>query len=280
MPGIDKPHRPPFRTTLEWAVEVVRWAKVWLGFLGKPRWVVADGAYAKAALLKPSVGPGVVVVGRLRKDAARRTVPAARTGKPGRPREYGEARVSRAKRAGPRRGWATGTCARYGKKVAKRDKTFAATGRPAGGAIGVVLGDEPRGWVAFFRTDPAAGVADILGRVAERFRRETTFRDGKGVVGAGPRQGRPVGASVGSFPLGRRAFTLTAAWAWGRAEKGRVAHRKASPGDDEPRRPSHADKRRAWQQELLAAEVHAVVGDRANGEEIRDLAERLLNLAA
>jgi DDE superfamily endonuclease len=47
LPGIDPKHRPPFRTKLEPAVELLRWAKLWLGLLGKPLWVVADGAYAE-----------------------------------------------------------------------------------------------------------------------------------------------------------------------------------------------------------------------------------------
>src|SRR3954453_6037900 len=36
LPGIDPKHRPAFRTKLELAVELLRWAKLWLGLLGKP----------------------------------------------------------------------------------------------------------------------------------------------------------------------------------------------------------------------------------------------------
>jgi DDE superfamily endonuclease len=278
---IDKRHRPEFRTKPELAAGLVRWAKAWVGHLGKPLWVVADGAYAKAAFLKPVTALGVVVVSRLRKDAALRTVPGPRpAGRRGPDRKYGEGRISLAKRAGQRRGWRSGTFELYGKVVAKRYKTFVATWRPAGGAIRVVLVDGPRGWVAFFCTDPAAGVADVLGLVAERFSLETAFRDVKEVVGAGQQQVRHVWASVGSFHLCLWAFTLTEAWAWDRAEKGLVAHRSASPWDEKPRRPSHADKRRAWRRELLAGEIDAVLQDAADDEEIRDLAERLLNLAA
>ena len=43
LPKIDPKHRPPFRTKLELAVELLRWAKTRLGSLGKPLWVVADG---------------------------------------------------------------------------------------------------------------------------------------------------------------------------------------------------------------------------------------------
>ncbi len=46
------------------------------------------------------------------------------------------------------------------------------------------------------------------------------------------------------------------------------------------RRPSHADKRRAWQRELLAEEIQAVVGEHTDPAKIRDLAHRCLDLAA
>lgn len=280
LAGIAKPHRPAFATKLELACELVRWAKSWLSFLKKPVWVVADGAYAKAAFLKPLIGLGVVVVSRLRKDAALRTVPVAKPGRRGRPRKYGENRVALAKRAGQKRGWVSDSFELYGKKVVKRYKTFRATWRPAGGEVRVVLVDEPKGWVAFFCTDPSATVADVLGLVAERFSLETTFRDCKEVVGAGQQQVRHVWASVGSFHVCLWAFTLTEAWAWDRDGKELVGHRKESPWDRKPRRPSHADKRRAWQRELLAEEIAGVLRDRVDEEEIRDLAERLLNLAA
>ncbi|WP_250847206.1 hypothetical protein [Aquisphaera insulae] len=43
LPGIAPKHRPPFRTKLELAVELLRWARPWLELLGLPNWVVADG---------------------------------------------------------------------------------------------------------------------------------------------------------------------------------------------------------------------------------------------
>jgi DDE superfamily endonuclease len=59
LPDIDPKHRPEFRTKLELAVELLRWAQLWLGLLGKPLWVVADGAYAKKEFLKPAIGLGM-----------------------------------------------------------------------------------------------------------------------------------------------------------------------------------------------------------------------------
>jgi hypothetical protein len=108
LPAIDPKHRPAFRTKLELAVELLRWAKPWLGLLGKPIWVVADGAYAKKEFLKPAMSMGMTVVSRLRKDAALRTVPGPRpAGKRGRPRTYGAEVIDLAKRGGQRRGWST-----------------------------------------------------------------------------------------------------------------------------------------------------------------------------
>ena len=281
LDAIDKPHRPVFLTKLELAVELMRWAKCWLGLLGKPLWVVADGAYAKAPFLKAMREFGVTVVSRLRKDAALRTVPEApKQKRRGRPRKYGQERIVLAKRAGQSRGWTAGTFELYGKPVPKKYKTFCATWRPASGVIRVVLVSEPKGPVAFFCTDPSVSVADILGLVADRFSLETAFRDVKEVVGAGQQQVRFVWASVGSFHLCLWTFTMTEAWAWNREAKELVAHRVASPWDDQERRPSHADKRRAWRRELLAEEINAVMGDQKDREKIRDLAERLLNLAA
>ena len=279
--GIGVRHRPAFRTKLELAADLMRWAVSWLGFLGKPVWVVADGAYAKAPFLKPMRALAVTVVSRLRKDSSLRTVPGPRPQRRRGPKRiYGEKRIDLAKRGGQRRGWATGTFTLYGKATTKRYKTFVATWRPAGGAIRVVLVDEPTGWAAFFCTDPAATVADILAAVANRFSLETCFRDLKEIVGAGQQQVRFVWASVGAFHVCLWAFTMTEAWAWDRAEKGLVGHRSASPWDDEPRRPSHADKRRAWRRELLGNEIRAVLRPGATEQEIAVAAERLLNLAA
>ena len=255
LPGIDPKHRPEFRTKLVLAVELLRWAHPWLGLLSKPIWVVADGAYAKADVLKPAKSLGMTVVSRLRKDAALYTAPGPHPeGRRGRPRIYGERRIDLAKRAGQRRGWSTGLFDLYGEKAIKRYKTFVATWRPAGGAIRVVLVDEPTGWVAYFCTDPAASVADILGTIADRFSLEITFRDCKQVVGAGQQQVRFIRASIGAFHVCLWTFTLTEAWAWARDEDDLV-DRSDSPWDVAWRRPSHADKRRAWRRELLGEEI-------------------------
>jgi hypothetical protein len=278
--GIHPKHRPPFRTKLELAVELLRWAEPWLGLLKEPIWVVADGAYAKAAFLKPAKALGMTVVSRLRKDAALRTVPGEPPpGRRGRPRIYGAEKIALAKRAGQRRGWSSDLFDLYGEPTVKRYKTFLATWRPVGGPIRVVLVDEPTGWRAFFCTDPSASVADILTAVANRFALEITFRDCKEIVGAGQQQVRFVWANLGAFHVCLWAFTMTEAWAWGRPAA-ELADRSDSPWDSPLRRPSHADKRRAWRRELLGEEIRAALRPGATAAEIQATAERLLSLAA
>jgi hypothetical protein len=99
-------------------------------------------------------------------------------------------------------------------------------------------------------------------------------------IGAGQQQVRSVAGNVGAFHLCAWAFTMTEAWAWGRAADDLVGHRSASPWDDGARRPSHADKRRAWRRELLGKEIRAVLRPGLTEPEMRAAEERLLNLAA
>ena len=139
--------------------------------------------------------------------------------------------------------------------------------------------DEPSGWVTFFCTDVSASVTDILTTVADRFALEITFQDCKEVVGAGQQQVRFLWANVGAFHVCLWTFTMTEAWAWGR-ESSELVDRSASPWDTPSRRPSHADKRRAWRREFLREELRAVLSPGATAAEIQAAAQRLLSLAA
>ena len=59
-----------------------------------------------------------------------------------------------------------------------------------------------------------------------------------------------------------------------------MVDRSASPWEDPARRPSHADKRRAWRRALLREEIRAVLRPGVTEAEIQAAAERLLRLAA
>jgi hypothetical protein len=275
-------HSPwTFRTKLEMAAELARWLKVWVGHAGKALWLVADGAYAKRPFLKPALGLGFVVFSRLRKDADVRTVPPAKRqrGQRGPLARYGKGRIDLAKRAGQKRGWLRLGCVQYGRQVVKTVKTFEATWRPAGGRIRVVVVREVSGWLAFFCTDPGKSAEQILEVMADRGAIEQAFKDVKEVWGAGQQQVRNVYAAIGAFTVNLVLFSVVEAWAWPRAEEDLV-DRSGSPWDTEDRRPSHADKRKALQREILREEIQAVVGPGAYAEEFQNLATRLLHLAA
>jgi hypothetical protein len=248
----DLPTIPPrygwaFQTKLQLAARLVAWLVGWVRCLGKTLWVVVDGGYTKAPFLKPARRAGVVVVGRLRKDAALRDVPPSRRpGQRGRPRVYGPNRISLAKRAGQKRGWQAAEAVLYGKRVTKAVKTFLATWRPAGGAIRVVLMREEHTWLAFFCTDPTATAVQILEAVADRAAIEQDFHDLKEVEGLGQQQVRNIWANVGAFHLNQWAHALVELWAW-HQPKAVLCDRTTSPWDDADRRPSHADRRKALQ---------------------------------
>ena len=76
-----------------------------------------------------------------------------------------------------------------------------------------------------------------------------------------------------------QTLSLVEAWAWPRPEE-ELVDPSSSPWDSTPRRPSHADKRKALQRAVLRAEIEAAPAGRPTKQEIRQLAERLLNLAA
>jgi hypothetical protein len=115
--------------------------------------------------------------------------------------------------------------------------------------------------------------------MAARSAIEQTFKDVKEVWGAQQQQVRNVYACVGAFNLNLGMYSLVEAWAWGKAQE-EVVDRSRCPWDKEQRRPSHADKRKALQREVLQAEIEAVLVGRPTKGQIRALTQRLLDLAA
>ena len=182
-----------------------------------------------------------------------------------------------AKRAGHKEGWPHVACVPYGQRVTKTSKTFRATWRPAGGLIRVVLVREEDGWVAFFCTQPEATAQEILEAAADRNALEQTFKDVKEVWGAGQQQVRNVHSNEACFNLNLWMYSLVEAWAWEQAQE-RLADRSACPWDREPRRPSHNDKRKALQREVLQAEIHELVSAGPTQQGMRTLARRWLEL--
>jgi hypothetical protein len=279
---ITADRRPDFVTKLEQAAQQMNWAAQQLRGTDRPLWFAVDGFYAKRPVLQPARQAGVIVVSRLRHDAALRAVPppiAAGCRGRGRPRIYGRQRLSLAKRAGHRQGWEQVECFQYQHTVTKTIKTFLAMWRPAGGVIRVVLVKEEHDWRAYFCTDANATARDILEAAAGRTAIEQTFKDVKEIEGAGQQQLRYWRANVGAYHLCLWGYTAVEWWGWDKAVE-QLCDRSASPWDAEERRPSHADRRKALQHELLESEFWRRWGDRPHPPEIEEMVEALLELAA
>jgi hypothetical protein len=270
-----------FQTKLTMAAELITWAAQWLKFLGRALWVVADGAYAKRVFLQAAAAAQVIVVSRLRKDAALKGVPVPpkQRGR-GRPRKYGKKSISLAKRAAHRRGWHVETFVLYGQEETRCYKTFLATYKPAGGVIRVVLVKEDHGdWRAYFCTDVQASVRDVLEAVADRSALEQVFHDVKEVHGVGQAQTRNYWTNVAVYHLNLWLHTLIELWAWHRSPK-ELIDRRLSPWDDADRRPSHADRRNALRRQCLENEFQAGAAAGVIPRKIQSLWRRVVRLVA
>ncbi len=284
MATIPKWRHWRFATKLQLAARMVEWIVPIFKKAGKTVWIVVDGGYTKRPFLRRVLRlSDVVVVGRLRKDAALRDLPPAlkkgqRRGR-GRPRKYGKKKISLAKRAGQKQGWQTVECMLYGKTVTKTYKTFLATYPPVGGVIRVVLVKEDHGWLAFFCTDPDASVVEILEAFADRAAIEQDFHDVKEVWGAGQQQVRNIWTNLAVYNLNLWMHTLVELWSWDKSHA-ELCDRKDSPWDDAERRPSHANRRKALRQQIIRNEFSTLKAAWWLPQKIINLAERLIALAA
>lgn len=284
--GADR--RPPFRTKLELAGTRIDWLAEQLHDSTVPLWVVHDGAYTKRPVFQAAAAASrshrvpVVLVGRLRRDAALWSLPPVlpegqRRGR-GAPRKYGSQRLHLAKRAAHRQGWQEVECFQYQKRVRKQVKTFLATYKPAGGLIRVVIVKEQDGWLPYYCQDVTASQQDILEAVAGRTSLEQTHADVKEVEGAGEQQLRYWCGNVGAYNACLWANTMVEWWAWDKDEA-TLCDRSNSPWDTTERRVSHAEKRKALQQHCLREEFWRRWGERPCPPEIQEAVEVLLEMA-
>jgi len=272
-----------FRTKLEMAAELVEWLASWLKFTGRVLWIVVDGAYASRPFMQRALAAELVIVSRLRKNAALRSLPELpRPGQPakrGRKRKYGKEKISLAKRAAHRLGWQTADFVLYNKTERKTFKTFLATYEPVGGVIRVVLVRETDGWKAYFCTKFSATVAEILEAVADRAAIEQDFHDIKEVHGTGQQQLRNYWANIAAYHLTLWLHTLVELWAWYR-DHAALSDRSASPWDKPERRPSHADRCKALRSCCIRSAFRAVGGLTSVPRKLRGLVRHLLGAVA
>ncbi len=270
-----------FATKLVLAARLVEWIAPIVKQAGKTLWIVVDGGYVKAPFLKRALRSGATVVGRLRKDAALRDLPPKlRRGKRrrGRPPKYGKNKISLAKRAAHREGWKAAQCTVYGQTVTKLYKTFLATYRPAGGVIRVVIVEEDHDWYPFFSTDPNATAVQIIEAFGDRATIEQDFHDVKEVWGAGQQQVRNIWTNLAVYHLNLWMHTLVELWSWNTPHS-RLCDRSQSPWDDADRRPSHADRRKALQRQIMEHELSTLTAIRRLPRKILQLTQRLIDLA-
>lgn len=278
MPKIQPRCNWEFRTKLELAIEMLKWAEKVL--FGKSLRVVFDGAYAYRSIFRGLL-PRWTIVSRLRRDAGLHSLPPKRRpGERGSNRKYGKEKISLAKRAAHRKGWQTIDVILYGgEKVTKTYKTFLATWRPIGRVIRVVIVREKDGWEAFFCSDPNATVAEILECFADRSSIEQVFHDIKEVWGAGQQQVRNLFTNVACYHLNLWMHTLVELWAWNKSAD-EIRDRSASPWDNEDRRPSHADRRKALCRTCLKNELLEAHSKYHISKPIQEILSALASLAA
>jgi hypothetical protein len=282
VPKLANKYGWEFRTKHQLGVELLSWFMQSIRALGIQAsvWLAVDGAYAARPFLRATLALGVVVVGRLRKDARLYDLP----GPPdphqrGRRPIYGKNRISVAKRAAHRQGWQTITYHCRGKEVTRAYKTFLVTSPLVGGQLRVVIVRfEDGSWAPYFCTDTSAAVRDILEAAAARWAIEEHFHDVKEVWGAGQQQVRNVWSNLGCWHLNQWLFTLVELCCW-EIEPSELADRRARPWDNPDRRPSHADRRRWIRREMLQNQFLAALPDTPDNQKYRTLLETLLAVA-
>ena len=85
--------------------------------------------------------------------------------------------------------------------------------------------------------------------------------------------------NIGVYHLNLWMHTLVELWAWDKSQK-ELTDRSDSPWDDPERRPSHADRRKALRQECIEQEFSRITAKHRLPRKIRDLVQRLRNMAA
>ena len=164
--------------------------------------------------------------------------------------------------------------------MARMAKSFLDTWRPAGGVVRVVIAEEPDGeWRAYLCTDPGASVEAIVQAIHDRWSIEQDFADLKEIEGIEQVQLRRVWSNVGALNLNLWVHTLVEVWAWGRPVE-EVRDRSDRPWDDPCRRPSHADRRRALQRQMVEEEFQRIRLPLPWSEKIRPLVEGVVRMVA
>jgi len=143
----------------------------------------------------------------------------------------------------------------------------------------VVRVKEDHGWYAFFCTNPDASVVEILQAFADRATIEQDFHDVKEVWGSGQQQVRNIWTNLAVYNLNLWMHTVVELWAWDKSAR-QLVDRSDSPWDDAERRPSHANRRKAFRQTIMQNELSAVTAAWSLPRKILQLTKNLMAMAA
>jgi hypothetical protein len=119
---------------------------------------------------------------------------------------------------------------------------------------------------------------EIIEAFADRATIEQDFHDVKEVWGAGQQQVRNIWTNLAAYHLNLWMHTLVELWSWNRPHD-KLCDRSQSPWDDADRRPSHADRRKALQRQIMEHELSTLAVLRQLPRKILRLAQRLMDLA-
>ena len=242
--------------------------------------IIVDGGYAKDTVLLP-LGKldNVIVMTRLRRDAAVFELPPPPTGGRGRPRVKG-VQMDWKSMVGSEEGWEMIECQLYGQRQTKRVKSFVAVSKlTKWKPVRVVVIKEDDGiWVPLMCTDISRSVQEILESYGVRFGIEEMFKDLKEVWGWGKQEVRLLERNEAATAMNLLLFSMTELATWDRSQ-GELVDRSFRPWDDQDRRPSHMDRRNFLRRKLLEKEFTAVLLVQITKQKIAELLERLIMLA-
>jgi hypothetical protein len=246
--------------------------------------VLADGAYAGAALAPKDLPDNATLILRGRRDIRLRRPPPQRlSGARGRPRLCGEKLPGVRQLAGEGCHWRRARVSRYGKGetvtlLEQRGlwyRTWGATPVKV-----VALGDhraEDGLEAVLICSDPKLAAERIVELYAKRWSIEVAFRDAKQLIGVGEAQNRSRAAVERTAPFGFLCLTMAIVWyALAGHAPGDVAERRArAPWYRTKHQPSVEDMLVKLRRSIIAARFSVAMGPQARGSKIASLAEAL-----
>jgi hypothetical protein len=237
--------------------------------------LVGDAAYATGALR--GLGGRVTLTSRLRSNAALHRRRPPRTGRPGRPAEWGGRLPGLAQIAtDPATEWTEATVRRYARTETLTLTAIDCLWGPLGAETPVrviIVRDTARACgyqIALITTDLEASAERIVERYSERWPIEVCYEEAKHVFGVGHARNRAPEAVRRTVPFQFLCMTITIVWY---AEAGHhpdvvSEHRARAPWYRSKANPSSADMLAKLRRVIIAAQYRPVRADTPTPAEI------------